>query len=304
MKSYTWKFCVAIICASSLWTFVGAVWSTWSTWSPCTASCGYGVRTRERTCMYGECVGAKEMHATCLISDCNEEVVTKVWSVWGKWSECTRTCGGGMRTRTRTCSTGNTTDCCEYSDTESCKLEHTQTRECINDDCLGTWSDWRPWDSCSVPCGEGVQSRLRVCEPAGSVCIGGGEQSRTCYIQCPPTEELITDMDETKSCYNNNPCKNNGICATNGDHVTCICRGNWRGRNCNDLCLYENDAEGCSNKRGIFYDCANCNKFIVCSRKGTLISMTCTTDRMWDGNGCRLANETRILCLENAIDGK
>jgi hypothetical protein len=63
--------------------------------------------------------------------------VQKWWSDWGQWSVCTRTCGGGMRTRTRSCSTGNSTDCCEYTDEESCQLEHTQTRECVNDDCLG-----------------------------------------------------------------------------------------------------------------------------------------------------------------------
>ncbi|XP_060560139.1 A disintegrin and metalloproteinase with thrombospondin motifs adt-2-like [Ruditapes philippinarum] len=301
METLTWNMLFAMVICSSLWNFAVAEWNDWSTWSACSASCGNGVRTRQRTCMGGVCEGAEEMISTCVLSDCDTEVVQKWWSDWGQWSVCTRTCGGGMRTRTRSCSTGNSTDCCEYTDEESCLLEHTQTRECINDDCLGTWSDWRMWGTCSARCGEGVQSRLRECEPTGSNCIGGKEQSRMCYIQCPPSVKFISDMDEAKSCDNNNPCKNDGICATNGDHVTCICRGNWRGRNCNDMCLYDNDEMACANKRGIFYDCANCNRFIVCSRnRDAPISMSCTTDRMWDGNGCRLANETRILCLENS----
>ena len=59
------------------------------------------------------------------------------WSGWGEWSGCSRTCGGGERTRARTCVSGHVEDCCTHVDEESCKLEYLQSRECVNDDCYG-----------------------------------------------------------------------------------------------------------------------------------------------------------------------
>ena len=58
-----------------------------------------GSRRKVRECVlpkYGEsggCEGESEV-----TEDCNTEVCP-VWTDWSDWTECTRTCGGGSRTK-------------------------------------------------------------------------------------------------------------------------------------------------------------------------------------------------------------
>lgn len=55
----------------------------------------------------------------------------------------------------------------------------------------GKWSEWKPWGACSVTCGSGSQSRLRVCDkpkPAhgGKECAGNSTETRKCTAKsCP-----------------------------------------------------------------------------------------------------------------------
>ncbi|KAH3791376.1 hypothetical protein DPMN_144860, partial [Dreissena polymorpha] len=55
----------------------------------------------------------------------------------------------------------------------------------------GLWSEWSPWEACSLSCGEGIQLRHRSCdnpEPAnqGRACVGEPIESRPCLNRgCP-----------------------------------------------------------------------------------------------------------------------
>ena len=47
-----------------------------------------------------------------------------VWELWQSWGSCSRTCGGGLRTRVRICSTGVKGDCgTEDRNTQGCGTE-------------------------------------------------------------------------------------------------------------------------------------------------------------------------------------
>lgn len=57
----------------------------------------------------------------------------------------------------------------------------------------GYWSQWSTWESCSVTCGGGNQSRDRTCtEPApqygGDYCNGNSTSVKSCSeMPCPST---------------------------------------------------------------------------------------------------------------------
>jgi len=51
----------------------------------------------------------------------------------------------------------------------------------------GGWSDWSPWSSCSVSCGQGRQSHYRTCDnpppsPGARFCDGSMFQWRHCQV--------------------------------------------------------------------------------------------------------------------------
>ncbi|KAL4222772.1 hypothetical protein ACF0H5_018812 [Mactra antiquata] len=82
-------------------------WSMWSDWSVCSITCGNGLKSRHRQCdnpkpslLGSDCAGDPVDVSTCFIKACHDGG----WSDWGTWSACSLTCGGGIHSRSRTCS--------------------------------------------------------------------------------------------------------------------------------------------------------------------------------------------------------
>ena len=113
---------------------------------------------------------------------------------WGPWSECTKACEGGEKTRIYKISTpasGNG-DVCTNLDGD------TETVECNTDpcpvDCVGEFSGW---SDCSQNCGSGLRKRTykytrpaehggKVCEIDGQMVEEGYEESEPCNTDpCP-----------------------------------------------------------------------------------------------------------------------
>uniref|UniRef100_A0A7M5TX24 Hemicentin-1 n=1 Tax=Clytia hemisphaerica TaxID=252671 RepID=A0A7M5TX24_9CNID len=164
-------------------------YSSWSSYSECSEACGDGLMTRKRTCTnpspaHGgkQCQGASTEEKQCKVKECP---VNGKWSSWGGYGGCSKRCGGGLQTRSRSCNnpapahSGN-----------PCKGSSTSSKRCNTHECPvnGNWGKWSGFGVCSKKCGGGTKSRSRRCNnssPAhgGRKCSGSSTQSAQCNTQ-------------------------------------------------------------------------------------------------------------------------
>nr|XP_035962212.1 hemicentin-1 isoform X2 [Halichoerus grypus] len=167
-------------------------YSQWSTWRTCSVTCGKGIQKRSRLCNNPSpanggkpCQGSDSEMRNCQRKLCP---VDGSWSEWSPWEECTRSCGRGNRTRTRTCNNPST----QYGG-RPCEGNAIEIIMCNIRPCPvhGAWGTWQPWSACSESCGKGAQIRTRLCNnppPSfdGSYCDGAETQMQVCNERhCP-----------------------------------------------------------------------------------------------------------------------
>mmetsp|Transcript_37944 Transcript_37944/g.95288 ORF Transcript_37944/g.95288 Transcript_37944/m.95288 type:complete len:1714 (+) Transcript_37944:79-5220(+) len=155
--------------------------SQWTAWSACPVSCGGGQHSRSRHIQAHargngrHCEGAFLEAAACGDMECpgGKPATECEYTDWEEWDSCSKTCGEGTKTRTRTLSqlgvAGDENCAKALSEVDPC-----QVVPCDNStDCL--WGEWASWSDC-VPapdvCGVGYKRRSRSIErlPSG----GGG----------------------------------------------------------------------------------------------------------------------------------
>lgn len=83
-------------------------WAKWSNWSDCSQSCDGGHRQRYRKCIHsngddgdGTCVGIFAEEQECNQKKCLATMIN--WTAWSDWSPCSKSCGIGMKQRSRNC---------------------------------------------------------------------------------------------------------------------------------------------------------------------------------------------------------
>ncbi|XP_038063967.1 hemicentin-1-like isoform X2 [Patiria miniata] len=163
---------------------VDGKYGPWTNWQPCSATCGNGEQIRTRQCNnpppsnFGrDCLGPAEHKRMCSERDCP---VDGRWNNWSPWTTCSRSCNGGLRTRSRTCQApqNNGRECAGNNiEQDICNVERCPIH--------GNWSPWEAWTSCSASCDGGRQYRFRSCSrPApqynGRRCPGKAQEVRTC----------------------------------------------------------------------------------------------------------------------------
>ncbi|XP_048085915.1 LOW QUALITY PROTEIN: adhesion G protein-coupled receptor B1-like [Alosa alosa] len=139
--------------------------------------------------------------------------IMKGWSGWGRWSECSTECGGGVQVRSRACQPEdgvcvgvveegracNPQPCIGQARQRSQGLrsmvsqkrdgEISQYGSTAPQNGDGTQDEWSPWTACSVTCSEGWQSRTRICGTSayGTQCTGPLRENRPCNntVSCP-----------------------------------------------------------------------------------------------------------------------
>ena len=148
--------------------------SRWGAWSKCTASCGVGYKMRVRHKLHGAQNGGR----TCPVetrkyAKCRTGVICPIDCVrgpWGSWSVCSKTCGLGMRQRTRSVLTD-----AAFGGRECRHRVQTTSAYCAQNPCAvethvlpkGNFvpcklTRWSGWGACSATCGGGKHLRTRA----------------------------------------------------------------------------------------------------------------------------------------------
>ncbi|XP_053402734.1 A disintegrin and metalloproteinase with thrombospondin motifs 18-like [Mercenaria mercenaria] len=149
-----------------------------SPWSQCSASCGKGLRSRTVVCrsktLEGQVVQPDSMCAgvprPVSQKGCRRRRCPDPTAKWANtaWSECSRTCDVGTRSRAVKCM--RKTDSGTVIITKEKRCKHldkpkiTLVEACLVQKCpeLPEWYS-SPWSTCSVSCGSGKQTRLVHC---------------------------------------------------------------------------------------------------------------------------------------------
>ena len=170
-------------------------WTNWTEWTNCSADCGGGNQTRTRNCAnpapaHGgvHCEGNSSETQVCNSHACP---IDGGWTNWTDWTNCSADCGGGNRTRTRTCTNPAPAHGGAQCEGNSSEIQNCNSHACPVD---GGWTNWTDWTECggSSSCGiQGSQTRSRNCTnptPAhgGMDCVGNIEELKQCTT-CSPT---------------------------------------------------------------------------------------------------------------------
>ena len=197
---------------------VNGNYSEWSQFSACSVSCGNGLTKRTRTCTRPsprdrgkDCshLGAPEERKTCFLVPCPRHGNFSQWSVF---SECSKSCGTGLKKRTRNCSNPEPKhggrNCTSLG--KAVEVSPCNTKPCpIN----GDYGPWSVFSECTVSCGNGTRKRARNCSNpyprhGGQNCslLGPSVETAFCNTNLCPIHggfsEWTTFGDCTKSCAN------------------------------------------------------------------------------------------------------
>ncbi|CRK89994.1 CLUMA_CG003720, isoform A [Clunio marinus] len=220
-----------------------------SAWSPCSVTCGKGLR--ERTRSYRRPQKATEKGCSrqlvfkemcvAVIAECDNEgdddssenLALSEATVneqgeglgickttrWSDWSECSATCGVGITMRTRTFLDRVGRKKCPH-------ITVVEKQKCMQPECsiadleipdpncpMTPWSDWSP---CSVTCGKGVQirTRLLLVEPSKEAACKVKKELNQ-QRQCSTRQDCVFDYETARQ-----------ICSLEPDVGSC--RGAYR----------------------------------------------------------------------------
>jgi hypothetical protein len=159
----------------------------WSPYSPCTKSCGVGSQKRSRE-IVKPLNGGKACPDTTMTQKCNGQScpVDCIENSFGAYGKCDKSCGTGLKTRTRTFTqpTFGGKICGPREDTMNCN-----THECPVD-CVEV-QGWSSWSTCTKSCNGGTKSRSRKMNQItkfGGACASEFESGVLCNTEACPVD--------------------------------------------------------------------------------------------------------------------
>ncbi|CAH0551174.1 unnamed protein product, partial [Brassicogethes aeneus] len=143
---------------------------TFGEYSPCSASCGGGVQTRNVSCAGRKSLQPVEINLCQSMSEppssqrCNEIPCEAQWVAY-PWGRCSLPCGkGGMQTRQIVCQRIVAKGLPSQVPDDDCKnLPKPSTQQSCNTDTKCARWYIEPWKPCDHLCGDGKQTRKVIC---------------------------------------------------------------------------------------------------------------------------------------------
>uniref|UniRef100_A0A8C8IUJ3 ADAM metallopeptidase with thrombospondin type 1 motif 20 n=1 Tax=Oncorhynchus tshawytscha TaxID=74940 RepID=A0A8C8IUJ3_ONCTS len=166
--------------------------------SECSAKCGPGYRTMDVQCMrYSLLKRQSERVEGRACSDlpkpqareaCHGDCLLKSWQ-YSAWSQCSKTCGRGARTRDSYCMNNLGRRLVD----RECSDYQRMVAESCNDQACPDWSA-NDWSECLVTCGKGMRHRQVSCS------VGVGEENLSEHFCDPNTKPLAVGSCELPDC--------------------------------------------------------------------------------------------------------
>ena len=168
----------------------------WGRWSACSQTCGWGMRKRTRKLAKGSsgCPAKLKLDQTEMCADqgcCPTDCLSSKFSAW---TQCSKTCEGGIQSRTRQRKTPATCG----GDESKCE-PLTMTQECNPARCPVDCrvSKWAAWTACTKSCSGGRKTRKRTItqQPAyrGATCVELAQDAGNHFITManPPSHMFM-----------------------------------------------------------------------------------------------------------------
>ncbi|XP_032068208.1 A disintegrin and metalloproteinase with thrombospondin motifs 10 [Thamnophis elegans] len=162
--------------AQYLWQYVS--------WTKCSAICAGGSQVQPVVCR-NQADSSTVLNHFCNPETklperqrpCNTEPCPPAWVI-GNWSECSRSCNQGVRTRSVLCQRKISTTDEKTLDDSSCNLPRPHVLEpCNNHTCPPEWVTL-DWSECTPSCGPGFRHRVVLCK-------SGDHRATLSTSQCP-----------------------------------------------------------------------------------------------------------------------
>uniref|UniRef100_A0A8C4QSZ4 ADAM metallopeptidase with thrombospondin type 1 motif, 10 n=1 Tax=Eptatretus burgeri TaxID=7764 RepID=A0A8C4QSZ4_EPTBU len=244
-------------------------------WTPCSASCGKGERKRVATCR-------RLLHLTVALSEqcqaekrppnkrqvCSAQPCPAVWRP-REWSKCSRSCGGGNRSRTVVCIRAPSGATAVILDNSLCHGPPPPSKEACNaQDCPPQWVALA-WSRCDSMCGPGLMHRPVLCKSADltqtldpSKCLTTSRptvQRHCTRKRCPHSRWLVGHWGECSAQCGLGQQVRRVWCAASDQQPSMLCPAVLRPRNaqaCQGACE--------TSPRSLSEECRDINKVAYC----------------------------------------